>query len=149
MSFGTNAPEGFVENKSKISATDNAQLSHYAIESAYATSLYTGDPLTFLAGYIQRATVGGSICGVFKGVEYIDSNGEPQWFPYWPAGTVPKTGTTAKAYVIDDPFIVFTIQVGNGAGASRADITKNANFSLGAGSTFNGKSGVFLDKATF
>ncbi len=154
MSFGTNAPEGFVDNKSKISATCNSQDYFYDIVSGYATSLFTGDPVVTVAnGYIERAAVGGAVCGVFKGVTYLSSTGELQFAPYWAGGTVTKDATVpANAYIIDDPFVVFTIQMGTTgaalAKAVRASIGKNANFSLGAGSTFSGKSGVFLDADT-
>lgn len=153
MSFGTNAPEGFVENVSKISATCNTQDYQYDIASGYATSIYTGDPVTPLnTGYIGRATAGTSnpVMGVFKGVTYRSLTNELMFFPYWVASTATKDAGAAQAYVIDDPFVVFTIQVGGGGlQATRADINKNANYSFGAGgSTFSGKSGAFLDIST-
>lgn len=154
MSFGTNAPEGFVENVSKISSTCNTQDYQYDIASGYATSIFTGDPVAPLNnGYIGIATPGTSnpVLGVFKGVTFRSTTNELMFFSYWTASTVTKTPDPAKAYVIDDPFVVFTIQVGSSDGgtqpqATRAHINKNANYSLGAGgSTYSGKSSAYLD----
>lgn len=149
MSFGTNAPEGFVENKSKISATDNAALSHYDIQSGYTTNIFTGDPVVMIAGgYIGQAVAGGPVCGVFKGVEYTATNGRQQWYPYWVANTTVLTNTPApRAYVLDDPYVVFTIQCGS-TPAIRASLNKNANFNLGTGNAYNGISGAYLDIGT-
>jgi hypothetical protein len=162
MSFGTNAPEGFVENKSKISATCNTQDEFHEIRSGYATSLYTGDPISDGAnasadeGFIQQAATadGTAIRGVFKGCTFAiqtSLTGQQQFFPYWVANTVTLNGLPAQAYVIDDPFVVFTIQTGSAGAvnppqATRLSINKNANHSYGAGgSIITGKSGAFLD----
>jgi hypothetical protein len=157
MSFGTNAPEGFVENVSKISATCNTQDYQYDIASGYATSLFTGDPVTPLNnGFIGRATngAGNPVLGVFKGVTFMSTTNELMFFPYWVANTVTFNAAPAQAFVIDDPYIVFTIQAGSSDGGTqpqvtRAHINKNADYNFGAGgSTFSGKSGAYLDVFT-
>jgi len=159
MSFGKNAPEGFVENSSRISATCNTQDSFHDIQSGYATSIFTGDPVTDAGGYIVRATPGtgaaalNAVTGVFKGVSFKDSNNELRFYPYWAASTVTSNTEAAKAYVIDDPYVVFTIQVGSSDAtppqATRVHLTQNANYSFGAGgNTFTGKSGAYLDIAS-
>lgn len=156
MSFGTNAPIGFVENVSKISATLNVQSFQYDIETAYATAIYTGDPVTSLStGFIGRAVAGSAVCGVFKGVTFQSaSTNEQIFFPYWPASTATKNSEPAKAYIIDDPNVVFTIQTGspgitNPPTLTRTFLNLNANFNFGAGgNTYNGLSGCYLDMDT-
>jgi hypothetical protein len=157
MSFGTNAPIGFVENVSKTSATCNTQSYQYDIASGYATSLFTGDPVTPLnTGFIGRATpgAGNPVCGVFKGVTFRSTTNELMFFPYWVANTVTASAAPAQAYVIDDPTVVFTIQAGSSNGgtqpqAVRTSINKNADYNFGAGgNTFNGLSGAYLDMFT-
>ena len=129
MSFGINSPAGFVENKSKTSATCNTQSEFHEIRSGYATSLYTGDPIMDGAnaspeeGFIQQATTtdGTAIRGVFKGCTFAiqtSLTGQQQFFPYWVAGTTTLNGLPAQAYVIDDPFVVFTIQTGSSGGVN-------------------------------
>jgi len=155
MSFGINAPEGFVENVSQLSATANSKSKDYEIQSGYATSIFKGDPVCMTGGYINRGADGTSnaVCGVFIGAFYKDATGIHQWVPYWPANTV-TFADPATAFILDDPFVEFSIQAGTtNAGThlatfDRTDLDKNANFVLGAGNTSNGKSTTYLDMAT-
>jgi ABC-type transporter lipoprotein component MlaA len=93
-------------------ATWNNQTSDYQIISSYGTSLFQGDPVTFLnTGGIGIAVGGaaasqGPTLGVFMGCTYL-LNGSYVYAPFWPAGTVPDNATNATAFVIDDPNVVF------------------------------------------
>ena len=69
------------------------------------------------------------------GCRYV-ANGEPKWSAYWPSGT-----SVTEAYA------TFVIQAD--ASVSIGDInSQNFNVTLGAGSTYTGKSGFGIDAST-
>lgn len=148
MSYGTNAAQGFVETIPLTGASWNTATSVYPIASAYATAIYTGDPVAPVAGTgkIGIGVAGAGVYGVFKGVIYLDATNQRQFLPYWPAAAVTFSGD-AEAYVIDDPNVEFNIQTG-AVGAAAANINKNANFVTVAGTTPGGISKTYLDMAT-
>jgi hypothetical protein len=92
----------------------------YVIASAYAASIYSGDPVKLTdAGVIQLGTSDGtrsgttdgiSLLGIFAGVQYLDASGKPTISPFWPSGT---TGTEITAWVYDDPETLFDVQYNN------------------------------------
>lgn len=154
MSFGTNAPEGFVDTVSQLSTTCNSKSKDYDIVSGYATSIFHGDPVVMTGGYIVRGDdAANAVCGVFIGAAYKDPNGFTQWANYWPANAT-TFDEPAKAYIIDDPYVEFSIQTGttnagtHTATVNRADLGLNADFVLGTGNTSSGKSTTYLDMAT-
>ena len=61
-----------------------------------------------------------TILGVFQGCEYIDDKGYPQYLPNWVAGTQIKAGTQVTALVIDDPYVIYSIQLSTFTGAGVA-----------------------------
>ena len=82
-------------------------VNSYSIASAFATSIFTGDPIKMTTdGTLILATVGAPIVGIFAGVEYTAANGSVTFSQYWPASTV---ATNIKAYVYDDPMTVFKV----------------------------------------
>jgi len=87
------------------SAPDNKALNEYPIASGYGTSLGLGDPVKLVSGSLQRATndTADSV-GVFFGVKYTDSQGNPVFSKIWPASTVTAD---AQALVLDDPSATF------------------------------------------
>lgn len=155
MSYGINAPQGFQEENALISHTSNSATRSYNINSGYGTSIFSGDPVARLTGgLIQIGIAGAAVCGVFKGVVFTDTTNATQYLPYWPANTVTANAQTATAYVIDDPYAEFNIQVTSSntgvhpATLNLADVGKNANFLIGAGNTGNGLSTTSIDMAT-
>jgi hypothetical protein len=160
MSYGTNAPQGFQDDHTVAGSLLNSALSTYPILSAYATSIFTGDPVVFLANGTIGLGVGGAageaVTGVFKGVIYVDTTNTTVYAPYWTGGTALLGGaaSTAAAFVIDDPNVEFNIQVNttnagvHTATVNQTDLNLNANFVIGAGSTRSGQSATFLDAAT-
>lgn len=155
MSFGTNAPQGLVPVRYLNGSPWNGATNQYNIASAYATSLFTGDPVTTLADGTIGIGVAGAACrGVFMGVKYIATNGTPIFSPYWPASTVAQTGTTPQALIADDPNLVFSVQETNaaqtGAGTplALADRGLNINFVVGTGNTATGQSTTSLNNET-
>lgn len=115
----------------------------YSIASGYSTAIYKGD-------VVQQTTDGTLIIaeagnvdnlGVFNGVSYTDANGAPVFSPYWPAST---TATDIKAYVYDDPYIIYQIQ-SDATGAVAADSGNGADWEVVAGNARTGQSASNLD----
>lgn len=118
--------------------------SEYFIADDYATAIFTGDPvLTSGSGKeINIGTAGGNIVGVFDGCQYVNDQGEVIYSRYWPAAQSILTGTTAVAYVYDDPAIMFAVQVAtDGTGITAAMIGQLADLASGTGDTSTGISG--------
>lgn len=123
-------------------------LQGYSIASAYASDINYGDPVgkTGTADSIGRpgiqlVSTPGTILGVFAGVKYIDSSGEPQFKKNWTASTV---ATEVEALVFDDPEMTFSIQADEDIVAG--DIGQKADYIHAAG--VNGNSRVELDSST-
>ena len=155
MTYKNNAPLGLQPVRMLDGSDWNGGYTEYNITSGYATSLFTGDPVTLLAnGTIGVGVAGSAIVGVFQGCEYMATDGVYTFFPYWAASTATLGSAQAKARVIANPNVVFTIQETNGSGAAGtalalADRGLNANFYAGAGgSTAMGTSSFSLDNAT-
>tara|TARA_R110001583_G_scaffold33127_4_gene112177 strand:- start:825 stop:1433 length:609 start_codon:yes stop_codon:yes gene_type:complete len=132
----------------------------YLIDPAgEATNLFYGQVVIIGAdGYIALSTatgaditsnnLGGSgvgAIGVFVGCEYVNSSGQLVQAQYYPTGT--SNGDAIKAYVIDDPNVLFQAQL-DAAGAQTI-IGANTFFaavqSTSTGSTTTGNSTSALD----
>jgi hypothetical protein len=154
MSYGTNAPNGFIPVKKLDGSAWTGATNPYQIASTYATALYRGDPVTTLADGTLGVGVAGATCvGVFWGVKYTDSTGVVKFMNYWPGNPGVLTGSTVEALVIDDPNTVFSVQETNASGAAGtplalADRGLNINFLYTAGSTSTGQSAVSINNAT-
>lgn len=135
--------------------------------NSYNVSIFTGDPVVFtptaanittgnpnVGGFITRylpAFTDGTpstfsalpLLGVFVGCEYISVvNGTNSLIKsaFWPASTAVVPGTLIKAFVIDDPNVVYDIQVStsidaatNAFVASPTFPNKNATYGNGVG----------------
>lgn len=154
MSYGTNAPKGLQPVRKLDGSAWTSSLNDYQIDPTYASSLFTGDPVTVGSdGYLARGVAGSAIVGVFMGVKYIDSSNVAKFQAFWPGNPGVLTGSTVEALVIDDPNVVFTIQETDGSGnagtpLALADRGLNANFLYTAGSTATGQSAVSLNNAS-
>jgi hypothetical protein len=97
----------------------------------YATNIFNGDLVTLTSGLITKdtGTTTAAPIGVFVGCEYEDAALGLFHRNYWPASTLIKTGTTAWAYVIDDPDALFEIQ--SDAAVTYAMIGLNADLTQG------------------
>ena len=109
-------------------------------------------------------TVAGAspVLGVFMGCTYVNTSGVLVTSAYWPANTATFQAQGAKALVVDDPNVLFDIQVSNNgntiSGIQAADINNNFSFAVAgngggatnpaAGSTVTGQSAYYLDYAT-
>jgi hypothetical protein len=124
------APYGLRPVRSADGKPYAGATSQYLIDPAgEATNLFYGQAVIIGAdGYIALATgtgadlttnsisgtTGVGAIGVFVGCEYVNSSGQTVQAQYYPSGTA--NGGAIKAYVIDDPNVLFQAQL-DGAGA--------------------------------
>jgi hypothetical protein len=150
----TSAPFGF---RASFHNSGQVRAKAYAIASAFAANIYSGDPVKLAAdGNIQLATSDGTrtgtvdgvkVLGIFQGCEYADASGKPSISPFWPAGA---TGTNIIAWVQDDPETLFEVQYANpgtpGTTSLQVAVGKEADWtvSAGGGSTRTGLSSTAL-----
>ena len=138
------APFGFAESH-RLGAAPNYQMSSRWINSANANPIYFGDPVIQLGtGYVAQATPSASASqtsGIFAGCEYVSKAAKKIiWSPWWPGTTsdvvLSGTGFDVRAKVLDDPLIVFRVQMNGGAAGSSlallSMIGMNATFSFGS-----------------
>lgn len=161
MAYGVNAPFGLKPSSYLGSGPIPDPQNSYFIAFNYGTALFTGDPVTVDGtGTIVRAANNNTatIIGVFAGVQYYDVNNNLVNLPYWP-NPAPATFNNQNpiAFVLDDPNILYDVQViggfgTGGQGAIAADLFSNSTISFAtAGSTISGQSGAVLggiDNAT-
>jgi hypothetical protein len=121
------------------------QVVHLGADGYIALSTATGADATTNA-LPTGTTLTGSL-GVFVGCEYVNAQGQLIQSQYYPSGYVAPTGTAIKAYVIDDPNVLFQAQL-DGAGAQTI-IGTNTFFaavqSTSTGSTRTGNSTSALE----
>ena len=116
------------------------RASEYKIASGTSSDIFTGDFVKLLStGYIDVASAGNRILGVFAGVKYTASDGEVVYKKYFPTGTTTLGSADVTAYVYDDPNITYRIQ--SAGSADFADIGNLADHVAGSGSTTTGQSG--------
>ena len=116
------------------------RASEYKIASGTSSDIFTGDFVKLLStGYIDVASAGNRILGVFAGVKYTASDGEVVYKKYFPTGTTTLASADVTAYVYDDPNITYRIQ--SAGSADFTDIGNLADHVAGSGSTTTGQSG--------
>jgi hypothetical protein len=161
-----NAPFGFADSH-RLGAAVNYQMSRRWIYAGNGTAIFTGDPIIQLqTGYIAvgapaSGTTQTQIGGIFCGCEYM-SISQKKWVasPFWPGSDAVAGGTgfDVMAKIIDDPAMVFRVQVNGYPGALPAPGTPpaavlgtigcTATFAIGTGNTVTGKSGATIDVVT-
>jgi hypothetical protein len=137
-------------------------VNEYLIDPAgVANNIFNGSIVQLTtAGYVELAdgtgadittnNFGGNgigALGVFVGCEYVNAQGQVIHSQYYPSGT---TGVV-KAYVVDDPMVMFQAQLDNtGSQAILGAITKlpAAQNATTSGSTTTGNSNVAIDATT-
>ena len=142
------------------SAPNSVGTTEYRIASDNSNSLFQGQPvIPIAAGVIDdlQAAAGGSvsIVGVFNGCEYVSSTtGEKVFSNFWP-GAGADSNFPVKAFLYDDPSMLFTIatsnvQSGNDTEAElRTAVFSNIQLANGnSGSTVTGKSSATADLNT-
>lgn len=158
----TAAPYGLKPVKRADGLPYAGATSQYLIDPAgEGTNIFNGQVVIIGAdGYIAISTatgadlttnnLGGSgvgAIGVFVGCEYVNAQGQLIFSQYYPSGTVAPSGTAIKAYVVDDPNVLFQAQL-DGSGAQTI-IGTNTLFaavqSTSTGNTATGNSTSALD----
>jgi hypothetical protein len=121
------------------------RTNEYTVAIDYATAIYTGDPVKFVAGgTIELAAAGNVILGVFQGVSYAKSDGEVVFARYWPGAV--SAATDVVALVIDDPMVSYSVfDDGDSDFLTLADQGGCADHVAGSGSALTGISAVALD----
>lgn len=138
MAYNTNAPQGLKPVRYMDGSDYTGKTNVYQIASGYATAIGENAPVAVLAdGTIGIGVAGAQCRGVLRGVEYFNSAGAFIQSNNWPASTVVKTGTTVRAFVADDPSLVFDVQetdgsAGAGTPLALADRNLNINFVVGS-----------------
>lgn len=179
MAYGKNAPFGLKPYASRLGGPWVPQLNKYKIAATAdgqitysGSSLFTGDPVFWNGAAINNqagtiadythSVVGTMPIGVFQGCEYYDVNNIFQTKSCWIAGTRVYPGTSITALVIDDPFVIWDIQVStvtnniNDTVANQSWIGDNAKLAVGnpgpinppnpaSGNTNTGVSAYYLD----
>ena len=130
-----------------LSATGAQKQYGYLIEDNYSTTLYQGDLVTIVNGFIVKflpATHAAAL-GVFNGCNYVNpTTGKPTWSNVYTQTNI--TSGVISADVIDDPMQLFIIQA-DGA-IAQANIGKNADVIGTGGSTTTGVSSMELNSST-
>jgi hypothetical protein len=137
----TYSPNGLTPARIIGQAPNSNGTTEYRIASGQATNIYTGQPVRVSAGYINPVISAGQVVdGVFQGCRYVQ-DGEQKFKSYWPGGT---SATDAFGQVTDNPNQTYII-AGDGA-VSAGVVGRNVPLvSVGAGSTFTGRSGAGAD----
>jgi len=119
--------------------------SEYDIAANYNTAIYKGQAVKAVtAGGVEAAAAGNVVLGIFYGCFYTDpTTNKPTWSNHYPAST---NASDIKAYVYDDPRIVFEVQH-DGTGTEAMNF---GGFDLvgTGGSTLTGASTQELDTTT-
>jgi hypothetical protein len=89
------------------------QVVHIGADGYLALSTATGADGTTNA-FPAGTTLTGSI-GVFVGCEYVNAQGQLIHSQMYPSGYAAPTGTQIKAYVVDDPNVLFQVQLDGSA----------------------------------
>ncbi len=132
---------------------DGAALSFQITEReiAYNNShtMGTGDLVKQLnTGYIDAYVASdATVLGVFLGCSYFSAAvGRTIWSPIWNAPTIAST-LKVKAWVIDDPNVVFDIRGSATAAITIADVGANADIVVGTQNAITGQSTSLLNTA--
>ena len=158
----TAAPYGLKPVKRADGLPYAGATSQYLIDPAgEATNIFNGQVVIIGSdGYIALATASGAdltthnlggsgvgAIGVFMGCEFVNAQGQLIHSQYYPSGTAAPAGTAIKAYVVDDPNVLFQAQL-DGSGAQTI-IGTNTTFaavqSTSTGNTATGNSTSALD----
>jgi len=153
----TFAPYGFLQFQGGAGGAPTFTQSRRLIASANNTAIYTGDPVTPVAGtgaatgYITSAANGTEpIAGIFMGCKYLSvSQKRVVWSSYWPGS---DASGDVEAYIIDDPNSRFVVQSSGSGFPITGTLTNQtsgvqgqyATFALGTGNTSTGRSGAYL-----
>ena len=120
---------------------------HMKVTNSYGTSIFYGDVVKVVAaGTVEKdsGTTTMTPVGIFVGCSYTDPNtNQPTYSQMWTAST---SATDIKAYVVDDPNVVFQAQ--GDATLAQTALGNNVAVVQTAGSTSIGHSKNAIDSST-
>lgn len=135
----------------------------YTIASGYANNIFLNSPIQIdsqtptsniiltpaLGASVATPTAANKILGSFQGVEFTLATGRRTVSNFWPASTVPFSGSPTVAWITRDPRIKYQIQANGSVAATSmgnlASITTNGSTN---GNAVTGFSTVGLDTTT-
>lgn len=137
-------PRGLTPVRMFSGAPWNNAVERYAVDSAYGTAIFVGDPVIHSGSSdddgiieVQAGGTSGQYIGVVVGIEPIRSDLTKTYIP---------ASTGGYVYVSVDPWTVYSIQEDSvSANLAAADVGLNADLVAGAGDTTTGRSGYELD----
>lgn len=153
----TNAPFGLRPVRYLNGALWNGQVQRYLVPATDSTAMFIGDPVT-LAG--DAGASGSYVNGIYTagmptvsiGIAGSAIVGAIVGFEVNPSAldAIHRAASIARvALVADDPNIVFHMQEANsGTAFTSAEVSLNANFVSGTGSTITGYSSYVVDNST-
>ena len=143
----------------------------YKIDSGYGSSIYLGQPVQYDTaggandnpGYIINGqdAITRSTIGVFNGCFYTDATtNKPTFSSYFPRTTAPANSEDVDAFIIDNPFQQYNVQLDTRLAATAAlaqaemgktlglTVSANGAASANSGSTLSGQSNSQLTVGT-
>ena len=143
----------------------------YKIDSGYGSSIYLGQPVQYDTaggandnpGYIINGqdAITRSTIGVFNGCFYTDATtNKPTFSSYFPRTTAPANSEDIDAFIIDNPFQQYNVQLDTRLAATAAlaqaemgktlglTVSANGAASANSGSTLSGQSNSQLTVGT-
>ena len=139
-----NAPNGFTPVRHLSGGVIAAN--EYRIASGLASNIFAGD-LVILKddGFLDVAAAGSTNCiGVFQGAQWVDVDGTVRFEKQWPSGRATLGAAPARAFVFDDPNIVFQAQTST---CAQTNVGNNADITATAGNTATGMSRQSINMA--
>jgi hypothetical protein len=124
-----------------LSATGAQKQYGYLIKEDYNTSIFQGDLVRIVGGYIQRLSgADQTAVGVFNGCFFNDPvTGKPTWSNKFITNSAYTVDVQAD--IIDDPSQLFLIQADSQA-IVQADIGENVGVAYNTGNTTTGQSAM-------
>lgn len=119
----------------------NISQNVYSIATDYTTAIYEGDVVEMTGtgrNVSKAAATNVDNIGVFKGCSYVDSTGSTVFSHHWPG--VSDSKSNIKAYVIDDPNVVFEVQAD---ACAEGEIGVLVDWNVGTGNANTGLSGLY------
>jgi hypothetical protein len=147
MSYAGSITQYLIDPAGEATNIFNGQVVYLGTDGYIAIVTATGADATTNAWPAGSSKQTGAI-GVFVGCEYVNAQGQLIHSQYYPSAYAAPTGTSIKAYVIDDPNVLFQAQLDAGS-MTQAAVGQNTCFaavqSTSTGSTRTGNSTSALD----
>lgn len=144
MAANTLAASGFQDSFQAGGQAPTYPQRVYQIATTLTSQIGFGDPVRFLAsGFIDKYASGGTtVCGVFKGCSYFDTNaGRKVFSNAWKAPTL-AANTLVTAFVVNDPLAVFQVQANGAVAVAQSNVGNNIDIAIGTSGAPNAQSGI-------